>query len=79
VGTCVSQFASFFDRCYCGSSVFGRGKSAFYVVKLMSGDVPPMKNAWIGGVCLAGVTAVLFVGFVNVFINPPLPDSDERG
>ena len=78
VVTCIFQFGNFFDRCYCNSSVIGRGKSAFNVVKLMSADVPPMRNAWITGVCVAGGAAVLFVLFVHVFIDPPLPDSKDK-
>ena len=77
--TCFFQFTNFFDRCYCNSSVFGRGQSAFNIIlKGVTSDpsiLLPMRSAWVGGICLAGGTAFLFVGFVNVFINPPLPDS----
>jgi hypothetical protein len=76
--TCLFQFTNFFDRCYCNSSVFGRGESAFtIIVKIRSEPslLSPMKSAWVGGACLVGGTAFLFVGFVNVFINPPLPES----
>ncbi|KAJ2933687.1 hypothetical protein H1R20_g3443, partial [Candolleomyces eurysporus] len=67
---CLFQFGNFFDTCYCNSSVFGRGRGAYNVIELVASDVGPMKNAWVGGVCLAGGTAFLFVGFVNVFIEP---------
>ncbi|KAJ2932954.1 hypothetical protein H1R20_g4115, partial [Candolleomyces eurysporus] len=70
LAACLFQFGNFFDRCYCNSSVFGRGRGAYNVIKLVASNVEPMKNAWIGGVCLAGGTAFLFVGFVNVFIKP---------
>ncbi|RXW23554.1 hypothetical protein EST38_g2309 [Candolleomyces aberdarensis] len=70
LATCLFQFGNFFDRCYCNSSVFGRGSGAYNVIKLVASDVEPMKNAWVGGVCLAGGTAFLFVGFFNVFIEP---------
>jgi hypothetical protein len=77
--TCLFQFTNFFDRCYCNSSVFGRGKSAFNIILKDWASEPglllPMRSAWVGGVCLAGGTAFLFVGFVNVFIDPPLPES----
>jgi hypothetical protein len=32
-----------------------------------------MKAAWIGGVVLAVAGASLFLGFINVFVDPPLP------
>jgi hypothetical protein len=77
--TCLFQFTNVFDRCYCNSSVFGRGESAFSTIlkdlASDSGILLPMRNAWVGGVCLAGGSAFLFVGFVNVFVNPPLPES----
>lgn len=42
---------------------------------IMDNDVlAPMKNAWIGGATLAGAGAVIYVVFVNVFINPQLPE-----
>ena len=64
----VSQFISLF---------LGRGKDAFVILnpELPSDMIEEMKNAWIGGVCLAGGTAFLFVVFVNVFIHPPLPEN----
>ncbi|TFK32299.1 hypothetical protein BDQ12DRAFT_707705 [Crucibulum laeve] len=72
--TCMFQFSNFFDRCYCNSSVFGLGKHAYNVMEPTAVDVTDMRIAWIGGVCLAGGTAVIFTGFVNLFINPPLPE-----
>ncbi|KAJ7703797.1 hypothetical protein B0H16DRAFT_1638430 [Mycena metata] len=57
---CLFQFGSVFDRCWCNSSV------PYYVEAL---NAP-----WIGGVALASGCAILFIGFVNVLINPALPD-----
>ncbi|RXW13781.1 hypothetical protein EST38_g12071 [Candolleomyces aberdarensis] len=73
LAACLFQFGNFFDRCYCNSSVFGRGSGAYNIIDWTTLNKAPMKNAWVGGVCLAGGTAFLFVGFVNVFIDPPLP------
>ena len=71
---CIFQFSNVFDRCYCDSSVLGRGAKAFYVLDPSSDDIPGMKGGWIGGVVLALSSAFGFVGFVNLLIDPPLPD-----
>lgn len=47
---CLFQFSSFFDRCYCDSSVLGLGKRAFYTLSLTEDDIPVLRGAWIGGV-----------------------------
>lgn len=51
---CIFQFSSFFDRCYCNSSVLGLGSFAYDVIQLVPADISTMKTAWIGGVALAG-------------------------
>ncbi|KAJ6477352.1 hypothetical protein C8R47DRAFT_1140135 [Mycena vitilis] len=67
------QFGNFYDRCYCNSDVLGLGKRAHNVMLLEGPDISAMKAAWIGGVILAVVVSSLFLGFINVFIDPPLP------
>ncbi|ESK91581.1 hypothetical protein Moror_2499 [Moniliophthora roreri MCA 2997] len=72
--TCLFQFSAFFDRCYCNSSVLGRGAERAFDVMDPSDDVASMQAAWIGGVVLASGTAFLFLLFVNTMIDPALPD-----
>lgn len=48
---CLFQFSSFFDRCYCDSSVIGLGKRAFYTLQLTEEDITKLRGAWIGGMC----------------------------
>lgn len=72
--SCFFQFSSFFDRCYCNSSVFGRRHLAYNVIEPIVQDITAMKAAWIGGVCLAASSAAIFIGFVNLYIDPPLPE-----
>jgi hypothetical protein len=74
VVTCLFQFSNFFDRCYCNSSVFGWGEKAFFVISLTHEDVAGMKGAWIGGAFLAAGSVIICVIFVNLFINPQLPE-----
>ena len=74
VVSCLFQFINFYDRCYCNSCVISRGARAFNVMIMDNDVLAPMKNAWIGGATLAGAGAVIYVVFVNVFINPQLPE-----
>jgi hypothetical protein len=67
------QFGNFYDRCYCRSDVLGLGKKAHAVMLLEGSDISAMKAAWIGGVVLGVTGASLFLGFINVFVDPPLP------
>jgi len=69
------QFGNFFNRCYCNSSVFWLRDKAFNVIHLEEHDIKIVRSTWIGGVCLAAVSLILYVMFVNVYIDPPLPDS----
>ncbi|KAJ6535964.1 hypothetical protein DFH09DRAFT_1179260 [Mycena vulgaris] len=71
---CLFQFGSFFDRCWCNSSVFYLGKHAYNVIDVTPEDVAALNAPWIGGVALASACAVLFLGVVNILINPTLPD-----
>lgn len=72
--TCMFQFSNFYDRCFCNSSVFGLGAKSFDVIILNHEDIVSMKGAWIGGAFLAAATVVISVIFINLFINPELPD-----
>jgi len=72
---CLFQFTKFYDRCYCNSSIFYWGTTkGFNVIHLVPNDIISMTRAWTGGVVLATSSAILFVGFVNLSINPRLPD-----
>jgi len=67
----VLQFSNVYDRCYCNSSVTGLGKHAYNVIAPDHGG--SMRTAWIGGFFLAAGAAMVFAGFVTLFIDPPLP------
>ncbi|KAF9020868.1 hypothetical protein BDZ89DRAFT_1201941 [Hymenopellis radicata] len=79
IAVCIFQFSNVFDRCYCNSSVLGRGvKEAFNVMQLVHSDQTNLVHYWIGGVALALVSAFAFVGFVQIYIDPPMPSSTEH-
>ena len=48
----------------------GLGKHAYNVILYVLGDIGPMRTAWIRGFILAARAAVIFAGFVTIFINP---------
>ncbi|KAJ7927974.1 hypothetical protein B0H13DRAFT_1968835 [Mycena leptocephala] len=48
-------------------------KRAHNVMQLTGTDISAMKAAWIGGVVLAVAVSSLYLSFINVFIDPPLP------
>ena len=73
VATGLLQFSSFYDRCYCNSSVMGLGRLAYNVIVLVQDDVGGVRAAWIGGFVLAGAAVMIFAGFVTLFIDSPLP------
>jgi len=70
VATGLLQFSSFYDRCYCNSSVMGLGQHAYSVISLMPSDVREMRTAWIGSFVLAAGAVMIFAGFVTLFIDP---------
>ncbi|KAJ7720292.1 hypothetical protein DFH07DRAFT_308663 [Mycena maculata] len=71
---CLFQFGSFYDRCWCNSSVFYLGKNAYNVIDVGPADVEALNAPWIAGVGLASGCAILFLGFINILMNPALPD-----
>ncbi|KDR69081.1 hypothetical protein GALMADRAFT_77794 [Galerina marginata CBS 339.88] len=73
VSTGLLQFSSFYDRCYCNSSVLGLGKRAYNVINLTRDDAVNMRAAWIGGFSLAAAVAAIFAGFVTLLVDPPFP------
>ena len=70
VATGMIEISSVYDRCYCNSAVMGLGKRAYYVILLVPGDVGGVRTAWICGSVLATGAAMIFAGFVALFIDP---------
>jgi predicted metal-binding membrane protein len=73
VATGLFQFSGLYDRCFCDSSILGITKHAYGIIPLVSLDVGGMRTAQIGGLFLAAGPAMIFSGFVALFIDPPLP------
>jgi hypothetical protein len=51
----------------------GLGKHTYDVISLVQADMGGMRTAWVGGFALAAGAAMIFAGFVTIFIDPPLP------
>ncbi|KIK58770.1 hypothetical protein GYMLUDRAFT_245854 [Collybiopsis luxurians FD-317 M1] len=76
---CIFQFSAFFDRCYCDSSALGLGLAkAYNVIQFTPDDLSTMKTVWIGGIFMAIGSAILYVGFINLFLDPPLRNNPDR-
>ncbi|KAJ3833358.1 hypothetical protein EV361DRAFT_44201 [Lentinula raphanica] len=77
--TCIFQFSAFFDRCYCDSSVIGLGAAkAFNVIQFNTEDLDPMRGAWIGGVFMAVISALVYMCFIIMCLKPHIPHSIKR-
>ena len=69
IAACTLQFSNLYDECYCNSSVVGLRNHAYDVIIVAGSE---LRGPWIGGVALSCGCAVLFVGFVNLFLKPTL-------
>ncbi|KAJ3518615.1 hypothetical protein NMY22_g13585 [Coprinellus aureogranulatus] len=72
VVTCLFSFGNFYNRCYCNTSVLGRGISSAYYspVEITLPDVAKATlSAWIGGSFLAIGAAVIFGVFLILNIK----------
>lgn len=74
VASCLFQFSNFYNQCFCNSSIFNLWGDAYVVISFDTSDAAAYKQAWIGGVGLAGGTAFIFSAFISLFINPTLPE-----
>ncbi|KAJ7784478.1 hypothetical protein B0H16DRAFT_1492647 [Mycena metata] len=66
IGVFLLRFGNFFNRCYCNSNVISLGKMAHDVIVLGAGDLTAMRTSWTGGVALAVVSCVFYLGFINI-------------
>lgn len=77
---CIFQFTNFFNRCICNSSIWDkRLEEAFMVVILDNDDIADIQKGWGGGVAMASVASILFMGFIQMYIdhdNPAYSDSE---
>jgi len=73
LASCLFQFSNFYNQCFCNSSKFSLWDRAYVVIKFDGADAAAYKQAWIGGVGLAGGSAFIFTSFVALFVNPTLP------
>ncbi|KAG2135381.1 uncharacterized protein EDB93DRAFT_1170951 [Suillus bovinus] len=67
--TCVFQYSSFYDRCFCNSSVFSRGSAAYAVIIETTAQAAQAKVAWIGALVLACTSASGFLFILNLLLD----------
>jgi hypothetical protein len=66
---CIFQYSSFYDRCYCNSSVFSRRGAAYAVIIETTAQAAQAKAAWIGALVLACTSASVFLGILNLLLD----------
>jgi hypothetical protein len=69
VMACVFQYSSFYDRCYCNSSIFSRRGAAYAVIIETAAQAAQAKAAWIGALVLACTSASVFLGILNLLLD----------
>jgi hypothetical protein len=69
VTLCIFQYSSFYDTCYCKSSVIGRGGAAYSVIIESTAQVAQVKATWIGTLALASTSALIFLGLFNILLD----------
>ncbi|VDB86077.1 unnamed protein product [Peniophora sp. CBMAI 1063] len=75
VTSCLFLFSNFYTRCWCDSSVLGRGaKNAFTLIAPDNDDVTQLTNAWVGAIILSLGAVAAFIGFVYMHVEPVPPD-----
>jgi len=78
VALCLLQCSEFFNNCYCNGSVLGRGANAFVVFFLSPEDAGGLILPRVGGLILSTSVVIIFSLFIAIFINPRLPQNEER-
>ncbi|KAG1753665.1 uncharacterized protein EDB91DRAFT_1234099 [Suillus paluster] len=66
VVACIFVYSSFYDTCYCNSSVVSRGTGAYDVIIETAPQAAVLRAAWIGAVAMACISALVFLGVMNL-------------
>ncbi|KAG2151540.1 hypothetical protein DEU56DRAFT_778456 [Suillus clintonianus] len=66
---CVFQYSSFYDRCYCNSSVFSRHGAAYAVIIETAAQAAQAKTAWVVALVLACTSATAFLALLNLLLD----------
>jgi len=65
----VFQYSGFYDRCFCNSSVFSRGGTAYAVIIETAAQAAQAKSAWIGALVMACTSAAIFLSVLNLLLD----------
>ncbi|KAG0696732.1 hypothetical protein DFH29DRAFT_1004329 [Suillus ampliporus] len=69
VAACTFVYSSFYDTCFCNSSVVSRGKAAYTVIIETTAQAAVLKAAWIGALALACTSALVFLSLINLLLD----------
>ncbi|VDB86071.1 unnamed protein product [Peniophora sp. CBMAI 1063] len=74
VVACIFLFSNFYSRCWCDSSVLGRGRDSFNVIAPTDDDTKQLKTGFIAAIVMSLASLVIFIGFVYMHVDPAPPD-----
>lgn len=66
---CTFVYSSFYNTCFCNSSVVSRGEAAYNVIIATAGQAAQLRAAWIGGLVMACTSSLFFLGLMNLLLD----------
>lgn len=66
---CTFVYSSFYNTCFCNSSVVSRGGAAYNVIIATAGQAAQLRAAWIGGLVVACTSSLFFLGLMNLLLD----------
>ncbi|KAG2742596.1 hypothetical protein P692DRAFT_20956203 [Suillus brevipes Sb2] len=70
--TCTFVYSSFYNTCWCNSSVVSRGEAAYNVIIATAGQAAQLRAAWIGSLVMACTSSLFFLGLMNLLLDTVL-------
>ncbi|KAG1828777.1 hypothetical protein EV424DRAFT_1317727 [Suillus variegatus] len=69
---CAFVYSSFYNTCFCNSSVVSRGEAAYNVIIETAAQAAQLRVAWIGGLIVACTSSFFFLGLMNLLLDTVL-------
>lgn len=66
---CTFVYSSFYNTCFCNSSVVSRGEAAYNVIIATAGQAAQLRAAWIGSLVMACTSSLFFLGLMNLLLD----------
>lgn len=66
---CTFVYSSFYNTCWCNSSVVSRGGAAYNAIIETAAQAAQLRAAWIGGLVMACTSSLFFLGLMNLLLD----------